>query len=87
MNRPYSAHEFLEVVAMLKWQVGDISLTTDVIVGFPGETEQDFAAHGRDERDAHGRQDGHQGVTLDTGNGKEHGPPPQVVRRGKSRVN
>ena len=45
------------------------------------------AAHGRDERDAHGRQDGHQGVTLDTGNGKEHGPPPQVVRRGKSRVN
>lgn len=43
MNRPYSAHEFLEVVAMLKRQVGDISLTTDVIVGFPGETEQDFA--------------------------------------------
>ncbi len=28
---------------MLKRQVGDISLTTDVIVGFPGETEQDFA--------------------------------------------
>ncbi len=43
MNRPYSARDFLEIVAMLKREVGDISLTTDIIVGFPGETEKDFA--------------------------------------------
>ena len=42
MNRPYSAQDFSELVAMLKREVGDISLTTDIIVGFPGETEQDF---------------------------------------------
>lgn len=43
MNRPYSAREFIEIAAMLKREVGDISLTTDIIVGFPGETEKDFA--------------------------------------------
>ena len=42
MNRPYTAQDFLEIATMLKREVGDISLTTDVIVGFPGETEQDF---------------------------------------------
>lgn len=42
MNRPYTAQDFSELVTMLKREVGDISLTTDIIVGFPGETEQDF---------------------------------------------
>ncbi|MEF2655147.1 MAG: tRNA (N(6)-L-threonylcarbamoyladenosine(37)-C(2))-methylthiotransferase MtaB [Eggerthellaceae bacterium] len=42
MNRPYTSSDFLDLVNMLKERVGDISLTTDVIVGFPGETEEDF---------------------------------------------
>ena len=43
MNRPYSSHDFAELAARLKREVGDLSLTTDIIVGFPGETDQDFA--------------------------------------------
>lgn len=42
MNRPYTAPDFLSLVAYLKESVGDLSLTTDIIVGFPGETDQDF---------------------------------------------
>ena len=42
MNRPYTSRDFADLVARLKREVGDISLTTDIIVGFPGETEQDF---------------------------------------------
>ena len=42
MNRPYTAQDYLDLVERLKAAVGDISLTTDVIVGFPGETEEDF---------------------------------------------
>ncbi len=43
MNRPYSAERFLEIAEDLKARVPGISLTTDIIVGFPGETEEDFA--------------------------------------------
>ncbi len=43
MNRPYTSRDFADLVARLKREVGDISLTTDIIVGFPGEMEQDFA--------------------------------------------
>ncbi len=43
MNRPYSAERFLEIAEDLKTRVPGISLTTDIIVGFPGETEEDFA--------------------------------------------
>ena len=42
MNRPYSAEDYLSLVSSLKDSVGDLSLTTDIIVGFPGETDQDF---------------------------------------------
>jgi threonylcarbamoyladenosine tRNA methylthiotransferase MtaB len=42
MNRPYSAEEFIRLVEKLRAAVPGISLTTDVIVGFPGETEADF---------------------------------------------
>lgn len=42
MNRPYSAERFLDIAANLKRQVPGISLTTDIIVGFPGETDLDF---------------------------------------------
>ncbi len=44
MNRKYTAARYLERVAALRQAVPDIVITTDVIVGFPGETEEDFAA-------------------------------------------
>jgi tRNA-2-methylthio-N6-dimethylallyladenosine synthase len=42
MRRTYSRERFLDRVAMIRDHVPDCSLTTDVIVGFPGETEEDF---------------------------------------------
>jgi len=44
MRRQYTAGEFLGVVDRARRAVGDLALTTDVLVGFPGETEDDFAA-------------------------------------------
>jgi tRNA-2-methylthio-N6-dimethylallyladenosine synthase len=42
MNRRYTAEDYLKKVEILKKYVPDCTLTTDLIVGFPGETEQDF---------------------------------------------
>ena len=42
MNRRYNKEQYLELVSKLKDAVPDISLTTDIIVGFPGETDEDF---------------------------------------------
>ncbi|MBO4989030.1 MAG: tRNA (N6-isopentenyl adenosine(37)-C2)-methylthiotransferase MiaB [Clostridia bacterium] len=42
MNRRYTREEYLEKVAMLKRYLPDAELTSDLIVGFPGETEADF---------------------------------------------
>jgi len=44
MRRTYSRERYLDRVAMVRELVPDCALTTDIIVGFPGETEQDFAA-------------------------------------------
>lgn len=42
MNRPYTTAKFKTLLADIKNRVPDIAITTDVIVGFPGETEADF---------------------------------------------
>jgi tRNA-2-methylthio-N6-dimethylallyladenosine synthase len=43
MNRGYTRQRYLEIVSRLQQVCPDIRLTTDIIVGFPGETEDDFA--------------------------------------------
>ncbi len=43
MNRPYTRERYLEIVAALRAVRPDMYFSTDVIVGFPGETDEDFA--------------------------------------------
>ena len=43
MRRTYSRERFLDRVALIREHVPDCAITTDIIVGFPGETEADFA--------------------------------------------
>ena len=42
MNRNYRRERYLEIIGELKERVPDMAITTDIIVGFPGETEEDF---------------------------------------------
>lgn len=42
MRRPYTQRSFLAIVKALRERVPTISISTDIIVGFPGETEEDF---------------------------------------------
>ncbi|MCK9442931.1 MAG: tRNA (N6-isopentenyl adenosine(37)-C2)-methylthiotransferase MiaB [Tissierellaceae bacterium] len=42
MNRNYSREDYLTIISKIKKEVPNIAITTDLIVGFPGETEEDF---------------------------------------------
>jgi tRNA-2-methylthio-N6-dimethylallyladenosine synthase len=44
MRRGYTRGEYLETIGLLRSRVPDLALSSDVIVGYPGETEEDFQA-------------------------------------------
>ena len=42
MNRRYTTEQFKEIIRLLRGTYSDVNLTTDIIVGFPGETDEEF---------------------------------------------
>ena len=47
MNRHYSKEHYLEIIEKAKKEIPDIAFSTDLMIGFPGETEEDFIRHYR----------------------------------------
>ena len=46
MNRNYTVEHYLDLIGKVRAAAGDVAFSTDIIVGFPGETEADFEAPG-----------------------------------------
>lgn len=42
MNRKYTREDYLKIIEKMKKAAPDVAITTDIIIGFPGETEEDF---------------------------------------------
>jgi tRNA-2-methylthio-N6-dimethylallyladenosine synthase len=42
MNRRYTREQYIELITKIRSAMPDISISTDILVGFPGETEEDF---------------------------------------------
>ena len=42
MGRKYNVHDYLKLIYEIKKRISDVAITTDILIGFPGETEEDF---------------------------------------------
>jgi len=42
MNRPYAARTYIDIIETVRTEIPEMSITTDILIGFPGETEANF---------------------------------------------